>query len=288
MSKFGNYTTFIVFDYSQIEVRMFAHMSGDKNLLKVFNSGEDIHCAVGHDLTGEPAEHFSSEHRENRTFMKALHFAMLYGKRPKGLREQLEREGISRTIDQVQSFYDKYFAKYPGAKRLIDKLIDQASEEGFVSTIFGFKREIMKVDDERASFWGNQAVNSPVQGSAHQLVLIALAAIYLKPKTYWAIRDLREEVHDAIYSFTLVKNMQEAYEQGKYLLEKEVPLRVKQWFGFELKVPLIAEAKAGFRQGVLVDYKGESVSDFLDVWREKNKKIETKMRDDVKKHLTTR
>ncbi len=284
---FRNYKVFVGQDYGQMEIRVMAHMSNDKEYIKLFKAKKDIHAMVGSMLTGRPFEEIQKD-EDVRAMIKALHFSMVYGKKPKGIHagiiaDQLKSGKKLTKLEDVELYYQKYFERFEGVKELIEELIASVEETGFVENMLGFRREIPKVS-ESGAFWQNQAVNTPVQGAAHQILLIGLAVLYLKPKTYWTFEDLIMEVHDALYTRVRLKHLQEHYKQGQELLQETIPQYLKKWFGIKFRVPLEAEAKVGFRMGVMVKYKGESIDEFLDKWREENKSVEAKVRAQLKKY----
>jgi DNA polymerase I-like protein with 3'-5' exonuclease and polymerase domains len=150
----------------------------------------------------------------------------------------------------------------------------QAEDKGYVDTLFGFRRDIYQNDDTRKTHWANQALNTPIQGSAHQLVLMAMAILDQKPKTYNRLQTPVMEIHDSLYFFTKLRYLQEANRQIKQLLEHDVVEYAVEHFGRRLKVPLIAETKAGFCMGSMVEYEGMATDVFLSAWRKKHREVE--------------
>lgn len=264
---------FLSFDYSQIEIRMLAEAAGETLLLKQFETGMDIHSLVGHELTGEPVEAIANN-RDTRTAVKAIHFGIIYGLGDVGLYEDLRSNGIKVTLDRVKELKQAYFKRYRFVRQYIQDQIKKVEELGEVETLFGFVRPILGDYDERGTYWGNQAVNTPIQGSAHQLLLNAMALLHTKPKQFDTLSKLVAEIHDALLFFVPLGELRRAYDQGMNLLQKAVPEYCAQVLGRKINVPLVADAKAGFRYGTLTKYKGESNLVFLDKWREDYKKIE--------------
>lgn len=277
---------FLVWDYSQIEIRMLAEMSKDPLLIKQFKAAGtdaawakahnlDIHCQVGGELTDWPAEKIAHDHDVRRS-VKEFHFAIVFGVSKDSLYGNLKAKGVKITRQQSNQFYDRYFRKYRGVARFMTVQRAKVQSEGVVTTLFGFRRPISSKEQEdgRSSYWGNQAVNTPIQGSAHQLVLIALAILDERPKDYPLLDCPLMEVHDALNFRHNTRDLPEAYLQGKYLLQTDVADYAKKNFGITLQVPLVAEAKAGYRLGSLVDYKGGRISEFLTDWRAKHEQVE--------------
>lgn len=282
LRRFLDLMIFFAMDYAQIEIRMIAQLSGDKRLIKLFKSGGDIHSLVGHDLTGWSVEDIKKDEGIRRR-IKALHFAIVYGKKPKGIVQQLKAEGVhDADIDEITEIYNKYFETYDTVREFIDERIAFVEEHGYSVTMFGMRREIAQISD-RNSYWANRAINSPIQGSAHQLVLIALALLRQKYKDFYQFRNIMLEVHDALYTTVPVRDMPKVYREGKMLMEEAVPEYVYKWFGIELDVPLVADSKAGFRLGAMKDYDGGDPLEFLYGWCEKNAETDTKIRKQFKK-----
>lgn len=282
LRKFLDLMIFFAMDYAQIEIRMIAQLSGDKKLIKMFKSGQDIHSLVGNELTGWPVEKIKKDEGIRRR-IKALHFAIVYGKKPKGIVQQLKAEGVhDADLDEITEIYNSYFEKFSTVRDFIDDRIAFADERGYSVTMFGMRREIAKVS-ERGSYWANRAINSPIQGSAHQLVLIALALLRQKYGEFRHFENIMLEVHDALYTTVPVYDMPKVYREGKLLMEEAVPEYVHKWFGIELDVPLVADSKAGFRLGSMKDYEGGDPLEFLYGWCEKNAANDIKIRKDFKK-----
>ena len=179
------------------------------------------------------------------------------------------------TVARCNQLYDAFFKKYKGVAQFIDKCRQQAMDQHFVETLFGFRREIRE-NDSRGTYWLNQAINSPVQGSAHTLILIALALLHLKPRTYSLLRKPVMEVHDALYFFVKLRDLPEAFKQGMALLQTDVIQYAERHWKRKIRVPFTAEASAGFTLGSLVSYSGECVEDFLPKWQNYFKEVESR------------
>lgn len=266
---------FLAADYSQIEIRMLAEVSGDPGLVAAFNSGADIHCAVGHDLTGKSHAEIKSD-KDLRSFIKNCHFGLVYGLSEEGLFYYLKAKGIKTTEKKAAKFHRDYFRKYKKVKAYIEKMRAMAERDGFVKTIFGFKR-LIGIEEDRTTNPENQAVNSPIQGAAHQLMLMAMGMLMHTPGAFPLLQDPVMEVHDALVLRVKLRDLPAAYKQIEHLLEHGVPKAVEKLFGFKLKVPLKCEVDAGFRYGAMVpEYNGKSVVEFLKDWLAVNKESEEK------------
>ena len=159
-------------DYSQIELRIMAHLSGDEGLLGAFARGEDIHSATAAEVFEVPGEDVSAEQRRAA---KAVNFGLIYGMSAFGLARQLE---IGRTT--AQQYVDLYFARYPGVKRYMDETRQRAREEQFVSTVFGrrlYLPEINSRNFQRRQYAERSAINAPMQGTAADIIKRAMIRV---------------------------------------------------------------------------------------------------------------
>lgn len=276
LERFGDTDVFLACDYSQAELRVLAHMSKDKLLIKQFKSGIDIHALVVNALVGWPIEQVLAD-EEKRRLGKNIHFGVVFGLTEDSLVEYARAKGAKVKASVIKSAYRKYFRTYTGVKKFIEYQRDFGEKNKYVTTMFGFKRELNKQDEDRESFVGNQAVNSPIQGGSHQMLLMAMATLKTKPKTYWALNRVFAEIHDAFYFKVKLRDLPAAYEQSKQLMEVAVPKYVKDHFGIDFSVPLVADAKAGFRMGAMAKYKGQPVHEFVADWVKKNIEVETKV-----------
>lgn len=264
---------FLMFDYSQVEVRSLAEISGDPLLIKQFRSGEDIHSLVGVALTGWPVEKIKKDHDVRRS-VKTFHFALIFGCGEDTMLGRFQAQGIKTTRQTIHQYFVNYFKTYKGVAKWIEKIRYQAETKGYVETLFGFRRYVPQHDETRGSYWANIAINSPIQGSAHQLTLIALALLDLKPRTFDLLQCPLMEIHDALLFRTKLRDLIKTFAQGKQLLEHSVVDYTKRNFGITLQVPLVAEAKAGFCFGSMVDYNGGPIKEFLSNWRKKHQEVD--------------
>jgi len=283
---------------SGIEVRVLAEISGDPVLLALFNKGYDIHSLVGEELTGIQAAKIRTD-KKIRVMIKGFHFGLMYGQSPEQMYENLKAQftkmGIPKsdwpTLAALKEFQSKYFAKFHYVKKYIDRMHTKAERDGYVETMFGFRRPVWagNEDDQRGTYWKNQAQNSPIQGSAHQLLLMCMAILHRKPKTYHLLQKLTLEIHDSIYFYVPLSQLAEAYKMAKELMEHEVARYIERFFDIKLRVPLVSEAEAGFRLGVMVadsDVNSEHPNlnpvEFLPKWVEANEESNVKLRKKYK------
>jgi DNA polymerase-1 len=159
-------------DYSQIELRIMAHLSGDEALLRAFNEGADIHRATAADVFGVPAADVNAEQRR---MMKAVNFGLIYGTSAFGLAQQL---GIERGA--AQQFIDRYFTRYPGVAGYMQRTRELAREQGYVETVFGRRLwlpDIKAASAPRRAGAERAAINAPMQGTAADLIKLAMIAV---------------------------------------------------------------------------------------------------------------
>ena len=159
-------------DYSQIELRIMAHLSGDKGLLEAFAKGEDVHRATAAEVFGTTREEVSSEQRR---YAKVINFGLIYGMSAFGLAANL---GIERSA--AASYIDRYFARYPGVKAYMDRTRNAAQESGYVETVFGRRLwlpDIRSGNQGRRQGAERAAINAPMQGTAADLIKLAMIAV---------------------------------------------------------------------------------------------------------------
>jgi DNA polymerase-1 len=160
-------------DYSQIELRIMAHLSGDERLLEAFAAGEDIHRATAAEVFGVAVDKVSNEQRRSA---KAINFGLIYGMSAFGLARQL---GIERHA--AQQYVDLYFARYPGVKNYMDGTRQRAHDQGYVETVFGrrlYLPEINASNGMRRQYAERTAINAPMQGTAADIIKRAMLAVY--------------------------------------------------------------------------------------------------------------
>ena len=160
-------------DYSQIELRIMAHLSADAGLLKAFAEGQDIHRATAAEVFGETLDTVSDDQRRSA---KAINFGLMYGMSAFGLGKQL---GISR--GEAQDYVDLYFDRYPGVKAFMDGTREQARVEGYVETVFGrrlYLPEINARNYQRRQYAERSAINAPMQGTAADIIKRAMIAVH--------------------------------------------------------------------------------------------------------------
>lgn len=205
--------TLLSADYSQIEPRILAHLSGDQKLKKVFERGEDIHMATAVEIFNlEPGQIT----KDMRRVAKTVVFGILYGISPYGLASTL---GVSQ--QEAKKYIDAYFERYAGVKAFIDRTIEEAKQKGYVTTILGRRRPIPELagpDQTQRSFGERMAVNSPIQGSAADLIKVAMIAVSKRLKEDLPYTKMILQVHDELIFETPEKDL----EQAKQLVRTEM------------------------------------------------------------------
>ncbi|WCE29779.1 DNA polymerase I [Vibrio sp. SCSIO 43137] len=218
-------------DYSQIELRIMAHLSGDQALLDAFKHGKDIHAATAAEILGVDIESVSSEQRRRA---KAINFGLIYGMSAFGLAKQL---GIPR--HEAQSYMDTYFERYPGVLQYMEDTRAQASEKGYVETLFGRKLHLPEIKSRngmRRKAAERAAINAPMQGTAADIIKKAMLLV-----DKWVQKEGRDkvrllmQVHDE-----LVFEVEESC-----LAETEIKIQEIMQSAAEIAVPLVADAGHG-------------------------------------------
>jgi DNA polymerase-1 len=217
-------------DYSQIELRIMAHISGDENLRRAFSEGQDVHRATASEVFGVAPDEVSSEQRR---YAKTINFGLIYGMSGFGLAASL---GIERSA--ANAYIERYFQRYPGVKRYMDDTRTQARERGYVETVFGRRLwlpEIAGANGPRRSAAERAAINAPMQGTAADLVKLAMIAVQATLEREGRATKMVMQVHDE-----LVFEVPEAELEW---VKTEVP-RLMAGVA-EFSVPLLAEVGVG-------------------------------------------
>ena len=216
---------FVDADYSQIELRVLAHISGDEHMIQAFNHNEDIHRQTASKVWGVPMEEVTKEQRSNA---KAVNFGIVYGISDFGLGEQL---GISRK--QAKTYIEQYLEQYEKIKEFMENIKDFAKEKGYVETLFHRRRYIPEVNSSNymvRQFGNRVAMNTPIQGTAADIMKIAMVTLYKKLKEEKLQSKILLQIHDEL----LLQVKEEEKEKVKKLLKTsmenamqlDVPLQV--------------------------------------------------------------
>ena len=217
-------------DYSQVELRLMAHLSGDESLISAFEHGEDIHTATAAKLFNKPLGEVTPEERRRA---KTANFGIIYGISAFGLSQRLE---IPRK--EAKEIIDGYFASYPKVKEYMDNVVAKAKEEGFVSTIFGRRRYLNDISSHNAIARGlaeRNAVNAPIQGSAADIMKIAMIDVHRR----FAAEGIRSRVILQVHDELVVDMLRSEQERVTKIVTECMESAA------QLKVRLIADAGIG-------------------------------------------
>lgn len=217
-------------DYSQIELRLMAHLSGDANMIEAFNSGKDIHAATAAKIYKVSLDEVTPEMRRRA---KTANFGIIYGISAFGLAQRLD---ISRT--EAKELIDGYFMTYPQVREYMEGSIARAKENGYVETVFGRKRYLADINSSNSIVRGyaeRNAINAPIQGSAADLMKIAMIRVYNECERLGLKANMILQVHDEL-NFSVPADEVETLKQVVVDCMQNVA---------ELKVPLIADCGTG-------------------------------------------
>ena len=217
-------------DYSQIELRIMAHLSKDEHMIEAFRSGADIHAATAAKIYGIPVEEVTSDMRRKA---KTANFGIIYGISVFGLAERLN---IPRA--ESKELIDGYFKSYPGIRDYMDESIEVARDKGYVETIYKRKRFLPDIKSHNAIVRGyaeRNAINAPIQGSAADIIKVAMVAIFKRFEAEGLKSKMILQVHDEL-NFNVLKEEQEKVKQ---IVLEEMEGAIK------LEVPLIADCGEG-------------------------------------------
>ncbi|HCB13896.1 MAG TPA: DNA polymerase I [Gammaproteobacteria bacterium] len=208
-------------DYSQIELRIMAHLSGDEGLLRAFAAGTDVHRATAAEVFGAAPDQVSTEQRRSA---KAINFGLIYGMSAFGLARQL---GIER--DAAQAYVNRYFARYPGVKAYMENTRQQAAETGYVKTVFGrrlYLPEIQARNGQRRQAAERAAINAPMQGTAADIIKRAMLAVHRWLQSSGIAARMIMQVHDELVFEVAGDAVDQAGAQIRALMVAAADLKV--------------------------------------------------------------
>lgn len=209
----GEGCVFLDADYSQIELRVLAHMSGDEMLIQAYKEAQDIHAITASQVFHVPFEEVTPLQRRNA---KAVNFGIVYGISSFGLSQDL-----SITKKEAEGYINSYFQTYPGIKTFLDGLVEQAKKDGCVTTMFGRKRPVPEISSSnfmQRSFGERIAMNSPIQGTAADIIKIAMIRVHDRLKEEGLQSRLVLQVHDEL----LIETVREEEAKVAQILEEEM------------------------------------------------------------------
>ena len=222
---------FIDADYSQIELRVLAHISQDENMINAFKHDEDIHKQAASNVFNVPIEEVT---KEQRSHAKAVNFGIVYGISDFGLGEQI---GVSRK--KAKDYINQYLEKYSGIKKFMDDIVEKAKEQGYVETLFNRRRYIPELKSKNFNirqFGSRVAMNTPIQGTAADIMKIAMINVYKKLKEEKLESKLILQIHDEL----LIEAKEDEKERVKNILQSCMENAIK------LDVPLKAEVSEAY------------------------------------------
>jgi DNA polymerase-1 len=214
-------------DYSQIELRIFASLSGDKNLIRAFRNGEDIHTATAREIFGAEGS------REQRIRAKAINFGLIYGKSAYGLAQEL-----SISQEEATNYIKTYFERYPQVRAYMDELVARAHKVGYSETIFGRRRYLPELASKNPALRNaaeRAAINMPIQGTAADLLKLAMIGIESKLSERPELGRMLLTVHDE-----LIFEVEAGQEKELTKLVKPIMEGVTK-----LAVPIVVETGVG-------------------------------------------
>lgn len=209
-------------DYSQIELRVLAHISDDYNLINAFESGEDIHTSTAAKVFGVDIKDVDSE---MRSAAKAVNFGIVYGISDFGLAKNL-----NIPAKKAKEYIDNYFDKYPNIKKYMDDIVEKAKNDGYVSTVLNRRRYIPEINSKNfivKNLGKRLAMNTPIQGSAADVIKIAMVNVYRKLKEENLKSKLILQVHDELIIETLEDEIDEVEKILKNEMENAVNMKVR-------------------------------------------------------------
>ena len=217
-------------DYSQIELRLLAHISGDENMIAAFHSGEDVHAVTASQVFGVPLDEVT---KLQRSHAKAVNFGIVYGISAWSLAQD-----IGVFPNEAKAYMDAYLEKYHGVRDYQKSIVGQAKRDGFVSTLYGRRRtlpELKSANFAQRSFGERVALNMPIQGAAADVIKVAMVRVWKRLKAEGLQAKLILQVHDEL----IAECPEEEAEQVKSILTEEMQNAAS------LSVPLIADANIG-------------------------------------------
>lgn len=226
----GEGSVFLAVDYSQIELRLLAHLSGDEHLVRAFNEGEDFHAETAARVFGVPVFEVTPDLRSRA---KAVNFGIVYGQQAYGLSQSLH---IS--MAEARDMIDRYYEAYPGVRTFLDNVVARAKQTGYAETMYGRRRHIPELkakNPQLRGFGERTAMNHPMQGTAADIIKIAMARVSRRLEEEGFAAHMILQVHDELDFECPIDEVERLTTMVRDVMEHVVDLRV----------PLIAEASTG-------------------------------------------
>ena len=226
----GEGSVFLAVDYSQIELRLLAHLSGDEHLVRAFNEGEDFHAETAARVFGVPVSEVTPDLRSRA---KAVNFGIVYGQQAYGLSQSLHT-----SMAEARDMIDRYYEAYPGVRTFLDNVVARAKQTGYAETMYGRRRHIPELkakNPQLRGFGERTAMNHPMQGTAADIIKIAMARVSRRLEEEGFAAHMILQVHDELDFECPVDEVEALTAMVRDVMEHVV----------ELRVPLIAEASTG-------------------------------------------
>lgn len=226
----GEGSVFLAVDYSQIELRLLAHLSGDEHLVRAFNEGEDFHAETAARVFGVPVSEVTPDLRSRA---KAVNFGIVYGQQAYGLSQSLHIP-----MAEARDMIDRYYEAYPGVRTFLDNVVARAKQTGYAETMYGRRRHIPELkakNPQLRGFGERTAMNHPMQGTAADIIKIAMARVSRRLEEEGFAAHMILQVHDELDFECPVNEVERLTTMVRDVMEHVVDLRV----------PLIAEASTG-------------------------------------------
>lgn len=226
----GEGSVFLAVDYSQIELRLLAHLSGDEHLVRAFNEGEDFHAETAARVFGVPVSEVTPDLRSRA---KAVNFGIVYGQQAYGLSQSLHISMV-----EARDMIDRYYEAYPGVRTFLDNVVARAKQTGYAETMYGRRRHIPELkakNPQLRGFGERTAMNHPMQGTAADIIKIAMARVSRRLEEEGFAAHMILQVHDELDFECPVEEVERLTAMVQDVMEHVVDLRV----------PLIAEASTG-------------------------------------------
>lgn len=226
----GGYQWLLSADYSQIELRILAHIAQDSTLLEAFRDGQDIHCRTAAEIFDVGLDEVSPMQRRAA---KAVNFGLVYGQTDFGLAQSL---GIARA--EAARYIEAYFKRYPGVKEYMERIVVQAKRDGYVSTLYQRRRYLPEINSrnfQRRSFAQRMAINTPIQGTAADIIKLAMVEVEGRLEREGLVTRMLLQVHDELVLETTSDEMKHAARLLKRAMEGVA----------KLDVPLVVDVKIG-------------------------------------------
>lgn len=226
----GEGSVFLAVDYSQIELRLLAHLSGDEHLVRAFNEGEDFHAETAARVFGVPVSEVTPDLRSRA---KAVNFGIVYGQQAYGLSQSLHIP-----MAEARDMIDRYYEAYPGVRTFLDNVVARAKQTGYAETMYGRRRHIPELkakNPQLRGFGERTAMNHPMQGTAADIIKIAMARVSRRLEEEGFAAHMILQVHDELDFECPVNEVERLTAMVRDVMEHVV----------DLSVPLIAEASTG-------------------------------------------